>query len=61
MEIQLLQLVIPGVGLISGLIATYVSLQNRALLDAMLETKKRTAAGLRVRRRCGAPCYCANL
>lgn len=28
----LLQLFIPGVGLISGLIATYVSLQNRALL-----------------------------
>jgi hypothetical protein len=28
----LLQLLIPGVGLISGLIATYVSLQNRALL-----------------------------
>jgi hypothetical protein len=84
MEIQIFQLVIPGVGLISGLIATYVSLQNRALLaevrrelaelenrviaringtfvrqsecllrealvgerlDAMLETKKRTAAG----------------
>ena len=32
MEIQILQLLIPGVGLISGLIATYVSLQNRALL-----------------------------
>ena len=32
MEIQIFQLVIPGVGLISGLIATYVSLQNRALL-----------------------------
>ena len=32
MEIQLLQLSIPVVGLISGLIATYVSLQNRALL-----------------------------
>ena len=32
MEIQVLQLMIPGVGLISGLIATYVSLQNRALL-----------------------------
>jgi hypothetical protein len=32
MEIQLLQLLIPGVGLISGLVATYVSLQNRALL-----------------------------
>ena len=84
MEIQIFQLVIPGVGLISGLIATYVSLQNRALLaevrrelaelenrvigringtfvrqsecllrealvgerlDAMLETKKRHAAG----------------
>jgi hypothetical protein len=84
MEIQIFQLVIPGVGLISGLIATYVSLQNRALLaevrrelaelenrvigringtfvrqsecllrealvgerlDAMLEAKKRNAAG----------------
>ena len=32
MENQILQLVIPGIGLISGLIATYVSLQNRALL-----------------------------
>ena len=32
MEIQILQLLIPGVGLISGLVATYVSLQNRALL-----------------------------
>ena len=32
MEKQILQLLIPGVGLISGLIATYVSLQNRALL-----------------------------
>lgn len=28
----LLQVVIPAVGLVSGLIATYVSLQNRALL-----------------------------
>jgi hypothetical protein len=28
----LLQVVIPAIGLISGLIATYVSLQNRALL-----------------------------
>ncbi|MBI4904382.1 MAG: hypothetical protein HY820_12145 [Acidobacteria bacterium] len=84
MEIKILQLLIPGVGLIAGLIATYVSLQNRALLaevrrelaelenrviaringtfvrqsecllrealveerlDAMMETKKRTAAG----------------
>jgi len=32
MERQILQLLIPGIGLISGLIATYVSLQNRALL-----------------------------
>ena len=32
MEKQILQFLIPGVGLISGLIATYVSLQNRALL-----------------------------
>jgi len=32
MEKQILQLLIPGVGLLSGLIATYVSLQNRALL-----------------------------
>jgi len=28
----LLQVVIPAIGLVSGLIATYVSLQNRALL-----------------------------
>jgi len=32
MERQILQLLIPGIGLISGLIATYFSLQNRALL-----------------------------
>lgn len=32
MEKQILQLLIPAVGLASGLIATYVSLQNRALL-----------------------------
>jgi hypothetical protein len=32
MEKQILQFLIPGIGLISGLIATYVSLQNRALL-----------------------------
>jgi hypothetical protein len=32
MESHLLQLLIPGIGLVSGLIATYVSLQNRALL-----------------------------
>ena len=32
MERQILQLLIPGIGLIFGLIATYVSLQNRALL-----------------------------
>jgi hypothetical protein len=31
-ENHLLQILVPGVGLISGLIATYVSLQNRALL-----------------------------
>ena len=84
MEKEIFQFLIPGIGLISGLIATYVSLQNRALLaevrrelaelenrvigringtfvrqsecllrealvgerlDAMLETKKRNAAG----------------
>jgi hypothetical protein len=32
MEKQILQILIPAVGLASGLIATYVSLQNRALL-----------------------------
>ena len=32
MDRQILQFLIPGIGLISGLIATYVSLQNRALL-----------------------------
>jgi len=32
MEKEFLQFLIPGIGLISGLIATYVSLQNRALL-----------------------------
>jgi hypothetical protein len=32
MENHLLQFLIPGIGLVSGLIATYVSLQNRALL-----------------------------
>ncbi len=32
MEKQILQFLIPGIGLVSGLIATYVSLQNRALL-----------------------------
>ena len=32
MDKQLLQFLIPAIGLISGLIATYVSLQNRALL-----------------------------
>jgi len=31
-ENHLFQILIPGVGLLSGLIATYVSLQNRALL-----------------------------
>ncbi|MCL5743453.1 MAG: hypothetical protein M1541_05925 [Acidobacteria bacterium] len=32
MEERLLGMIVPGIGLISGLIATYVSLQNRALL-----------------------------
>jgi len=32
MEKQILQFLIPAIGLISGLIATYVSLQNWALL-----------------------------
>ena len=32
MEKEIMQFLIPTVGLISGLIATYVSLQNRALL-----------------------------
>ena len=32
MEARLLGMIVPGIGLISGLIATYVSLQNRALL-----------------------------
>jgi hypothetical protein len=32
MDERLLTLVVPGIGLVSGLIATYVSLQNRALL-----------------------------
>ena len=32
MEEDLLRMLVPGIGLISGLIATYVSLQNRALL-----------------------------
>ena len=32
MEKEILQFLIPCIGLISGLIATYVSLQNRALL-----------------------------
>jgi len=32
MEERLLGVIVPGIGLISGLIATYVSLQNRALL-----------------------------
>ena len=32
MEKEIMQFLIPSVGLISGLIATYVSLQNRALL-----------------------------
>ena len=32
MEENILRMLVPGIGLISGLIATYVSLQNRALL-----------------------------
>jgi len=32
MENQILQLLIPGIGLISALIATYISIENRALL-----------------------------
>jgi hypothetical protein len=32
MDERLLTLVVPSIGLVSGLIATYVSLQNRALL-----------------------------
>jgi hypothetical protein len=32
MEENLLRMIVPGIGLISGLIATYVSLQNRVLL-----------------------------
>ncbi len=32
MEERLIGLIVPGIGLISGLIAAYVSLQNRALL-----------------------------
>jgi hypothetical protein len=32
MEDYLVRLIVPATGLISGLIATYVSLQNRALL-----------------------------
>ncbi|MBI4910966.1 MAG: hypothetical protein HY820_45570 [Acidobacteria bacterium] len=32
MEEQLIRYIIPATGLVSGLIATYVSLQNRALL-----------------------------
>jgi hypothetical protein len=32
MDERILTLIAPGVGLVSGLIATYVSLQNRALL-----------------------------
>jgi hypothetical protein len=32
MEERLLGMIVPGIGLISGLIATYVSLQNRTLL-----------------------------
>mgnify|MGYP000303680733 CR=1 FL=1 len=32
MDERILTLIVPGIGLASGLIATYVSLQNRALL-----------------------------
>jgi hypothetical protein len=32
MEEWILSLIVPGIALVSGLIATYVSLQNRALL-----------------------------
>ena len=32
MEERILSLIVPGIALLSGLIATYVSLQNRALL-----------------------------
>ena len=32
MDVRLFGLIVPGIGLVSGLIAAYVSLQNRALL-----------------------------
>ena len=32
MDERILTVIVPGIGLVSGLIATYVSLQNRALL-----------------------------
>jgi hypothetical protein len=32
MDERILTAIVPGIGLVSGLIATYVSLQNRALL-----------------------------
>jgi hypothetical protein len=32
MEERLIGMIVPGIGLVSGLIAAYVSLQNRALL-----------------------------
>jgi hypothetical protein len=32
MEERIIGMLVPGIGLLSGLIATYVSLQNRALL-----------------------------
>jgi hypothetical protein len=32
MNAQIISLIVPGIALVSGLIATYVSLQNRALL-----------------------------
>ena len=36
MEEWILSLIVPGIPLVSGLIATYVSLQNRALLAELL-------------------------
>jgi hypothetical protein len=57
MDEQILRIVIPAIGLASGLIGAYVGLENRALLaeervNCMLdEMKKRTAAGGSGRRR----------
>jgi hypothetical protein len=39
MEERIIGMLVPGIGLLSGLIATYVSLQNRALLA---EVRRRT-------------------